>query len=172
MSNQMITILVNDSKELQVQQDTFLLKPILAAGIVVPSLCYHKDLTPDGSCRLCVCEIEVKGKRRLVTSCNYPVRDNIKVWTNSEKVQQHRQKLAEMYLGRWPNVKVVQDAAKQCGVTDGSKFRSELTEESDKACILCGKCVRACKEFILCFCYCCSKPPVFIFRKSSWMFSE
>ncbi|MBW6514996.1 MAG: (2Fe-2S)-binding protein [Candidatus Cloacimonetes bacterium] len=149
MSNQMVTILVNDRKELQVQLDTFLLKPILAAGIVVPTLCYHKDLTPDGSCRLCVCEIEVKGKRRLVTSCNYPVRENIKVWTDSERVKQHRQKLAEMYLGRWPNVKVVQDAAKQCGVTDGSKFRSELTEESDKACILCGKCVRACKEFIL-----------------------
>src|SRR5690554_4232116 len=149
MSNQTVTILVDDSKELKVQQATYLLKPILEAGIVIPTLCYHKDLTPGGSCRLCVCEIEVRGREKLVTSCNYPVRENIKVWTNSEKVKKHRKTLAELYLGRWPNVKVVQDAARECGVTDASRFRSELTEESEKACILCGKCVRACKEFIL-----------------------
>jgi aldehyde:ferredoxin oxidoreductase len=145
----MIKIVVNDKKELQVKQDTYLIKPLLEAGIPVPTLCYHKDLTPEGSCRLCLCEIEVRGKRRLVTSCNYPVRDEIKVWTDSEKVRQHRKKLAEMYLGRWPNVEVVKDVARQCGVTDGSRFQSEITEESKKACILCGKCVRACKEFIL-----------------------
>ncbi len=149
MSNQTVTILVDDRKELKVQQGTYLLKPILQAGIVIPTLCYHKDLTPGGSCRLCVCEIEVRGKKKLVTSCNYPIREDLKVWTNSEKVKKHRKTLAEMYLGRWPNVKVVQDAARQCGVTDASRFRSELTEESEKACILCGMCVRACKEFIL-----------------------
>ena len=149
MSAQTVTMLVNDKKEIQVRPDTYIIKPLLEAGIAVPTLCYHKDLTPDGSCRLCIVEIEVRGKKRLVTSCNFPVREDIKVWTHSEKVEQHRRKLAEMYLGRWPNVKVVQDMAKQCGVTDGSSYKSELSEDSDKACILCGKCVRACKEFIL-----------------------
>jgi len=38
--------------------------------------------------------------------------------------------------------------AAKCGVTDGSRFKSDLTDENPKACILCGHCVRACEEFI------------------------
>jgi aldehyde:ferredoxin oxidoreductase len=149
MSAQKINILVNGVKTIQVNKDDYLIKSLLAAGIVVPTLCYHKDITPDGSCRLCMVEVETKGRKKLVTSCNYPVREEIKVWTESPKVKKHRKLLAEMYLGRWPNVQVVKDVAKQCGVTDGSRFASELTDENEKSCILCGKCVRACDEFIL-----------------------
>jgi len=80
-----------DDKTVEIKQDTFLLDAITQAGIEVPTLCYHKDLSPSGSCRLCVCEIEDKrGKKKLVTSCNYPVRDEIKVSTASEKVLKHR----------------------------------------------------------------------------------
>jgi aldehyde:ferredoxin oxidoreductase len=138
-----------DDKTVEIKQDTFLLDAIREVGIEVPTLCYHKDLSPSGSCRLCVCEIEDKrGKKKLVTSCNYPVRDVIKVSTASEKVLKHRKILAEMYLGRWPNVKVVQEIAAACGVTE-SRFASELTDDNEHACILCDRCVRACREFPL-----------------------
>ena len=49
-------------------KDTFLLKAVREAGIAVPTLCHHKDLTPSGTCRLCICEIEVKGKKEIVTA--------------------------------------------------------------------------------------------------------
>jgi len=140
--------IVIDGKEVEVVKDTYLLKAMQSLKIFVPTLCHHKDLTPSGTCRLCVVEIEVRGKKKLVTSCNYPIRESIKVETQSERVKKHRKLLAEMYLGRWPNVKVIQDIAKRCGATDKEKFKSELTDESEKACILCGHCVRACKEFI------------------------
>lgn len=94
-------------------------------------------------------EIEIKNKRKMVTSCNYPLRDEITVYTDSPKVLKHRKLLAEMYLGRYPNVPLIRETAKKCGASDTTKFRSEFTEESSTACILCGMCIRACKEFML-----------------------
>ncbi len=142
-----VDIVIN-GKKTTVPKDTYLLKAIQNAGLTVPTLCHHKDLTPSGTCRLCVVEIEQNGRKKIVTSCNYPVRSEISVETDSERIKQHRKVLAEMYLGRWPNVPVIQDVAKRCGVTE-SRFTSELTEESEKACILCGHCVRGCHEFIM-----------------------
>jgi aldehyde:ferredoxin oxidoreductase len=137
-----------DGQPVTVTRDSFLLAATRSLGIEIPTLCYHKDLTPTGICRLCVCEVEVRGKKRLVTSCNYPLRDEgLKVETRSPRVLQHRRLLAEMYLGRWPNVPVIQEIARICGVT-GSRFQSELTDPNPKACILCGHCVRACEEFV------------------------
>ncbi|MDD5657703.1 MAG: aldehyde ferredoxin oxidoreductase C-terminal domain-containing protein [Elusimicrobia bacterium] len=135
-----------DGRTVEARADSFLLPAIRAAGIVVPTLCDHKDLAPHGVCRLCVVEVEQRGRRKLVTSCNYPVRGELKVHTGTEAVRKHRRLVAEMYLGRWPNVPVVQEAAKLCGVT-ASRLRSELTDENPKACILCGNCTRACQEF-------------------------
>ena len=141
-----ITITI-DGKPATVIKDSFLLDATRSLGIDIPTLCFHKDLTPTGICRLCICEVAVRGKKRLVTSCNYPVREEMQVETHSPRVLQHRKVLAEMYLGRWPNVPVVQEIARKCGVTE-SRFRSELTDDNPKACILCGHCVRACEEFI------------------------
>jgi len=145
--NKKIEITIN-GKKITVLKDTFLLKAIMDAGFVVPTLCNHKDLTPNGTCRLCMVEIEERGKKKLVTSCNFPIRSEIVVTTDASKVKQHRKNLAEMYLGRWPEVKAIQDVAKLCGATDSEKYKSELTDDNPKACILCGKCVRACNEFI------------------------
>jgi len=143
-----IKIKINN-KDVEVKKGSYLLSAITKAGEKVPTLCHHKDLTPDGNCRMCVCEIEDKrGKKKFVTSCNYPVNSEIKIHTHSDGVVKHRKLLAEMYLGRWPNVKVIKDLAKECGVTE-SRFRSEMTDESENACILCGRCVRACDEFTL-----------------------
>ncbi|MBD3235762.1 MAG: 2Fe-2S iron-sulfur cluster binding domain-containing protein [Candidatus Eisenbacteria bacterium] len=142
-----VEIQVND-QSLTVPRDSYLLPALLQAGIVVPTLCHHKDLTPNGTCRLCIVEITVRGKQRLVTACNYPVREPVTVETDSERVRQHRRVLAEMYLGRWPNVPAIQEIAKRCGVTGESRFRSPLTDENPQACVLCTHCVRGCAEFI------------------------
>jgi aldehyde:ferredoxin oxidoreductase len=147
MTDNKINITIN-GKKIAVVKDSFLLKAVQEAGFNIPTLCHHKDLTPSGICRLCTCEVEIKGKKRLVTACNYPVRIELKVETDSDRVKSHRKRLAEMYLGRWPNVPLVKDIAKRCGVTDGSQFRSDLTDENPQACILCGHCVKACDEFI------------------------
>ena len=138
-----------DGTDAFVKPGDYLLGALRENGVAVPTLCHHKDLTPSGTCRLCAVEIEKNGRRRLVTSCNYPVREEIDVITDSEKVKAHRKLLAEIYLGRWPNVPLIQDIAAICGADDKEKFRSELTEENPHACILCTHCVRACDEFIM-----------------------
>ncbi|MBN2359954.1 MAG: (2Fe-2S)-binding protein [Deltaproteobacteria bacterium] len=141
-----ITITI-DGKTATVVRDSYLLQAAQGLGIDIPTLCHHRDLTPTGNCRLCLCEVEVRGKKRLVTACNYPVREEIRVETRSPRVLQHRKILSEMYLGRWPNVPVIKEVAAKCGVTS-SRFASELTDPNPKACILCGHCVRACAEFV------------------------
>ncbi len=138
-----------NGKTATVVEDTYLLKAVMDAGFNVPTLCHHKDLTPDGTCRLCLCEVETNGKKKLVTACNYPVRSEIKVKTNTEEIKKHRKSLAEMYLGRWPNVETIQNIAKLCGATDKEKYKSDITDENPKACILCGHCVRACSSFMI-----------------------
>ncbi len=75
-----------DGNTAEVQKDTFLLAAIRAAGGEVPTMCHHKDLTPNGSCRMCLVEVEERGKKKMVTACNYPVRGEIKVSTTSAKV--------------------------------------------------------------------------------------
>lgn len=143
-----IEVAIN-GKEVNILEGTYLLNAIMDAGFNVPTLCHHKDLVPDGTCRLCLCEVEINGKKKLVTACNYPVRDKISVSTNTEEVKKHRKELAEMYLGRWPNVEVIQNVARLCGATDAEKYKSALTDENPKACILCGHCVRACNSFMI-----------------------
>ncbi len=143
-----IEIAIN-GKETKILEGTYLLNAIMDAGFNVPTLCHHKDLVPDGTCRLCLCEVEVNGKKKLVTACNYPVRDKISASTNTNEVKKHRKELAEMYLGRWPNVEAIQNIARLCGATDAEKYKSALTDENPKACILCGHCVRACNSFMI-----------------------
>lgn len=138
-----------NGKAVTVTKDTYLLEALREAGVTVPTLCHHKDLAPNGTCRLCMVEVETRGKTKLVTACNYPVRADSVVSTDTERVKKHRKRLASMYLGRWPNVPIIKEIAKICGVTgDAAKYRTDLTDENEKACILCGRCTRACDEFV------------------------
>jgi aldehyde:ferredoxin oxidoreductase len=140
-----IEITVN-GKKVVVKEDTWLLQALEAENINIPVLCHHKDLTPDGSCRLCMVEIVDRGKHKMVTSCNYPVRSEITVFTDSERVQKHRKQLGEIYLGRYPNVPIIRKVAGMCGVTS-VKRKPYIVDDNPNACVLCGHCIRACKEF-------------------------
>jgi len=143
-----IKITIN-GKEIEAVKDSYLLNSIQALKIKIPTLCHHKDLTPNGSCRLCMCEVEdARGKKKMVTACNFPIRGEIKVSTTSEKVVRNKKMLAEMYLSRWPEVPTIKKIAKDCGVT-ATRFENEFTDTNPKACILCGRCTRACDEFVL-----------------------
>jgi aldehyde:ferredoxin oxidoreductase len=143
-----IKITIN-GKEIEAVKDSYLLNSIQVLKIKIPTLCHHKDLTPNGSCRLCMCEVEdARGKKKMVTACNFPIRGEIKVSTTSEKVVRNKKMLAEMYLSRWPEVPTIKKIAKDCGVT-ATRFENEFTDTNPKACILCGRCTRACDEFTL-----------------------
>jgi heterodisulfide reductase subunit A len=142
----MVTIKI-DSTEVQVPEDTTILQAAEKAGVWIPTMCYSDLFEPYGVCRLCSVEV-VRGKRsRLVTACNYPVRDGIIVLTNSEKVKWIRKVIMELMLSRWPNVKVVKDMAERLGVTK-PRFESLEKDEAEDACILCGMCVNVCRDLV------------------------
>jgi glycine cleavage system H lipoate-binding protein/ferredoxin len=139
----MITLTIN-GKRVKTKEDTTLLEICRKMSISIPTLCYHPDLAPHGSCRLCTVEVSENGKTRMVTSCNYPAREGIKVETHSARVIQARRVLIELLLARCPQVPFIQEFAREIGV-EKSPFKSENPESN---CILCGLCVRTCSEIV------------------------
>ena len=139
----MVHLIVN-GRRVGVREDTSLLEVCRKMSIPIPTLCYHQDLKPYGSCRLCLVEVTENGKTRMVTSCNFPAQQGIRVETQSERVLQARRALAGLLLARCPQVPFVQKLALGLGVQK-SPFASENPEND---CILCGLCVRTCNEIV------------------------
>ena len=139
----MVTLTIN-GKKVKAKENSTLLEVCRKMSIPIPTLCYHPDLSPQGSCRLCTVEISKNGKSRMVTACNYPAQDGITVETHSKRVLQTRRVLVELLLARCPNAPFLKKFAKELGVK-ASPF-STKTPEND--CILCGLCVRTCHELV------------------------
>ena len=51
-----------DGKMMQVEPGTTILEAAREAGVEIPTLCHHDGLTTEGNCRLCMVEIEQRGK--------------------------------------------------------------------------------------------------------------
>jgi len=125
-------------------QGQSLLMTVRQQGIDIPTLCHHSDLPSEGQCRLCVVEIGEWPRTRIVNSCTYPTEAGLVVQTHSEGVVQARRMVLELLLARCPHAKLIQDLAAEHGVHQ-SRFK---TDDPDELCILCGLCVRACREVV------------------------
>lgn len=136
-----ITLQIDDRK-VEAKEGMTILEAAKSVGINIPTLCYHPALSPFGACRICSVEIVSRGRSRIVTSCNYPAEEGLVVNTKSPAVIQARKLISEFLLARCPNVKVIQDLAREYGV---EKPRFKLGKEDEK-CILCGLCARICEE--------------------------
>jgi len=123
-----------------VEKGTTVLEAAQFLGIPIPTLCHMDGLSPYGACRLCVVEIGVAPKTRLVSSCTYPAEEGLQVRTASVRVLRARRMILELLLASCPQSKVIQDLASAHGLRR-QRFRQEYED-----CILCGLCVRMCKE--------------------------
>jgi NADH dehydrogenase/NADH:ubiquinone oxidoreductase subunit G len=128
-----VTIQIN-GKSVQAPQGATILEAAKAAGIGIPTVCDDARLEPYGACRMCMVEIQKRGRTRLVASCLYQVEEGLSVQTETEKVQRIRRMIIELL---WP---ATQRFAKQYGVTH-SRFTTGMAD-----CSLCGLCVRYCAE--------------------------
>jgi heterodisulfide reductase subunit A len=136
----MITLTINDQR-VEVEEGTKLLSAIEKLGIKVPTLCYHKTLSPYGACRLCVVEVHVKDRPpSLQASCSYPVSEGMTVYTDTERVKRARKITAELLLARAPDSEIVQRTAAELGVKD-TRIKKKFDD-----CVYCGLCVRMCNE--------------------------
>jgi len=126
--------------EVSVEEGATILEAARFFGFPIPTLCEHEGLSPYGACRLCVVEIGLEPKSRLVSSCTYPCENGMIVRTASERVMKARKMVLELLLATCPQSKVIQDLASKFQVRQ-QRFRQEYED-----CILCGLCVRMCEE--------------------------
>ncbi|MFZ5951479.1 MAG: [Fe-Fe] hydrogenase large subunit C-terminal domain-containing protein, partial [Candidatus Rifleibacteriota bacterium] len=157
--NALVTI---NGREIAINGERNLLELIRKTGIEIPTFCYHSELSIYGACRLCLVDIEGRG---IQASCSIIPEPGMKVKTHTEEIREIRKISLELLLA---NHKVecptcpksssckLESLARQLGVTDVRFKRTQKTVEKDRSslslvrdpnkCILCGDCVRYCRE--------------------------
>ena len=152
-----------DGKEVVTSSDRTILEAAMEAGIRIPRLCYEERMDPYGACRICL--VEVEGARGLLPSCYTKVTDGMVVRTATEDLVRIRRTILELILSDHPKDCMtcesagdceLQDLAYEYGVKDtpykGEEHHYEvlaenpLIERDYVKCILCGRCIRICRE--------------------------
>jgi iron-only hydrogenase group A len=152
-----------DGVQIQVPSTATILEAARAAGIQIPTLCYMKSINEVGACRVCL--VEVVGGRALAAACVTPVTEGMVVKTNTSRVRATRKSTLEMILSdhnkdclsciRNQNCEL-QDLCEQYGIRkynyEGVRSPQKIDDRSHSIvrdtgkCILCGRCVAACKK--------------------------
>ncbi|HEX8992875.1 MAG TPA: molybdopterin-dependent oxidoreductase [Anaerolineales bacterium] len=163
----MIRLTIN-GQTLEVPENTTILKAAEQAGILIPTLCHHKDLTPYGGCRLCA--VDVRGMRLPATACTMLVAPGMVVETETPELTQYRRTVLELLLVRFYDAGYTGGDSEQPQIDTqfahwvrhygidmqsamaGAPFRQIDSDPNpyiwvDKnKCIMCTRCVRACAE--------------------------
>jgi len=149
-----------DGRPLQVPPGSTVLKAAEQTGIVIPRFCYHPAFEPEGSCRMCLVEIE--GLPKLDLACSTVVREGMKVWTSTPKVLEARKNVLEFFLADHPLDCPICDKAGECFLQiyydQHGRYASRFLEAKEKKkkkipigkkllldrerCVLCTRCVR------------------------------
>ncbi len=132
----MATINLNiNGRNLETGQGISVLTAALRAGIYIPNLCYHPDLTPlsevkpDMACQLCL--VELNGQ--IVLSCDIQATSGMVIRTDTPEIQEKRRRLLTDILRRHPNACLTCWRKEHCGPAD-TCLRSVALEER---CVLC-----------------------------------
>ena len=151
-----------DGRKVEFTDEKNLLTVIRKAGIDIPTLCYHSELSTFGACRLCTVEDD---RGRTFASCSEEPRDGMVIYTNTGKLKKYRKLIIELLLASHCRdcttcVKSgdcnLQTLAHRFGVTSVRysnyreqkplDFSSPAIVRDPNKCILCGNCVRVCNE--------------------------
>jgi NADH dehydrogenase/NADH:ubiquinone oxidoreductase subunit G len=129
-----------DGKKVEAKEGMTLLEAARSAEIYIPTLCHHEKLEPFGACRICIVEMEDRGRTKLVVSCVYLAENNIIVRTRSAKIDRIRKMILELLMAHAPDSPELLALAQEYGA-DRDRFGKEAS-----FCIHCGLCVRYCAE--------------------------
>jgi predicted molibdopterin-dependent oxidoreductase YjgC len=163
----MISLTIN-GQTMEVPENTTVLRAAEQAGIVIPTLCNHKDLTPYGGCRLC--SVDIQGMRLPATACTMLVSPGMVVHTESAALTRYRRTVLELLLVRFYDAGYTQDGTAKPELDTqfahwvryyNIDMKSAMARgpfrqiDSDpnpfiwvdkNKCIMCTRCVRACAE--------------------------
>ncbi len=90
-----IKIIINE-KQIEIAEGSSIVDAAVCAGVIIPTLCFHKDLCVAGNCRVCV--VEIAGQKRLSAACATPCEEGMEILTNSLKVRNARKQIIELLL--------------------------------------------------------------------------
>ena len=151
-----------DGKELKVEEGIGMLEAALTNGIYIPHLCHHPDLPELGSCRLCL--VQEEGKKDIIPSCTLKAKEGLRIVTQNEEIKKHRNLAMELILAAHPEDCTTCPKYGRCefqtliqyvGVTPTRmRMRTKAIPKKENPlivhdmlrCVLCGRCVRACKD--------------------------
>ena len=153
-------IMTIDGQSIEFTDEPNVLSVIRKAGIDIPTLCYHSELSIYGACRLCTVEND-RGK--TFASCSEKPKDGVVIYTNTPRLMRYRKLILELLLAAHCRdcttcIKSgechLQELAHRMGVHE---IRFENVREQQpidtsshaiirdpNKCILCGDCVRMC----------------------------
>lgn len=159
MSNITINI---DGKEIQTQEGEFVLNAARANDIFIPAICYLSRCSPTLACRICL--VEVDGKQAY--ACNAKSKDGMSITTSTENIEKERRAIMEVYDVNHPLQCGVCDQSGECELQNytlemGVDSQSYTVKDVDRSshdwghlhydpglCIVCERCVTACKDMI------------------------
>ena len=138
--SEMLTITI-DGVECTCEKGEYLYDVARRNNIWIPVLC-RSDAFEDhrACCRICIVEVEERGRRKVVTACVYPIEHECTVYTKSEKIVEERAVIMALLSHRAPASERMAEMDKFMG---GAGFDRLVSIDNEK-CILCGLCVPAC----------------------------
>lgn len=156
-----------DGQPVVAEEGMSILEAALANDIYIPHLCYHPDLESVGACRLCGIEVD---DGPMVMSCMMPAREGIDVKTDSPTIYRARKVAMELLIMDHDMDCLACEAADDCELLRVASYLGVQPEQLDdlrplgrqlpidasnpffqfdpNKCILCGICVRTCKEIV------------------------
>lgn len=147
----------------EVEAGTTVLEAARKAGFRIPTLCYHPDLKPFGSCGLCVCKQE--GSNKILRACATPCAEGMRIITHDSELYEVRKTIIELTMSTHPascltcvrnNRCELQKLAIEYGVREQPFEERVRTDKKDTStgiiildpakCIKCGRCVQVCQQ--------------------------
>ncbi len=158
--SKLVNVNIN-GKGYKVPEGINLIEAAESVGIHIPNLCYLKGMKGIGACRMCL----VESKGRMMTACIMKTKDGMEVVTENDKLRELRKFVIDLILSMHPldcmtctkaGVCNLQNYAYNFEIKESTYTRKKFGFPIDEAnpfikrdpdyCILCGRCVRVCKE--------------------------
>jgi len=151
-----------DNVPVSVKENTTIMEAAASIDINIPKLCFLKNLNEIAACRVCV--VELKGKDKLITSCNNVCEEGMEIFTNSKKVIRDRRKTVELILSQHDNRCVICAKSGNCSLQKVANdlnileipFAVELEKQpwnknfplirDSSKCIKCMRCIQVCDK--------------------------